>query len=120
MGTREYSVTMSLRLHKDGEKIFSPQLAELLTRIDRCASIRTAALEMNIAYSNAWTMLRASEAALGFPLIERKVGGPGGGGSELTEQGRTLLEKYLELQRRTEGYAAQALSELFGGGPEPR
>ena len=112
-----YSVTLTVRLHKDGAKILSPALAELLQRIDGCASIRTAAIEMNIAYSNAWTMLRASEAALGAPLIERTVGGPRGGGSVLTAQGRMLLQRYTVLTQRLEATSARLLEELFPEAP---
>ncbi|MEG2394865.1 MAG: LysR family transcriptional regulator [Ruthenibacterium sp.] len=111
--TPAYSVTLTLRLHKDDNKVLSPALAELLTRIDCCASIRTAAIEMNIAYSNAWTMLRAGETSLGAPMIERTVGGPRGGGSVLTREGRDLLLRYQLLTQKTEAYAAALLAELF-------
>ena len=114
--THGYSVTLTVRLHKDGSKVLSPALAELLGRIDRCASIRTAAIEMNIAYSNAWTMLRASEAALGMPLIERTIGGPRGGGSVLTPAGRDLLDRYTRLSQGLDASCAALLRELFPEG----
>jgi molybdate transport repressor ModE-like protein len=38
------------------------------------------------------------EKRLGFPLVNRLKGGPGGGESSLTPQAETLLEKFDLLQ----------------------
>ena len=80
MSNKIMTASTSVRIRVDDVKVFGPGVAELLERIDRCESIRTATMEMKIAYSKAWTMLRSCEAALGYPLIQRKVGGAGGGG----------------------------------------
>lgn len=75
MKKKQMTASASVRIRVDDVKVFGPGIAELLERIDRCESIRTATAEMKIAYSKAWTMLRSCEAALGYPLIQRKVGG---------------------------------------------
>ena len=79
MSNKQMPASTSVRIRVNDTKVFGPGIAELLERIDRCESIRTATTEMKIAYSKAWTMLRSCEAALGYPLIERKVGGSRGG-----------------------------------------
>ena len=86
MSNKQMTASTSVRIRMDDVKVFGPGIAELLERIDRCESIRTATMEMKIAYSKAWTMLRSCEAALSYPLIQRKVGGAGGGGSTLTPE----------------------------------
>ena len=96
MSNKQMTASTSVRIRMDDVKVFGPGIAELLERIDRCESIRTATMEMKIAYSKAWTMLRSCEAALSYPLIQRKVGGAGGGGSTLTPEGRSLLERYRQ------------------------
>ena len=101
------------RFLQNGQRFFGPGVAELLERIDRCESIRTATMEMKIAYSKAWTMLRSCEAALGYPLIQRKVGGAGGGGSTLTPEGRSLLERYRRWEADCKAYAKEHLTEIF-------
>lgn len=103
----------SVRIRKGEVKVFGPGIAELLERIDRCESIRTATMEMHIAYSKAWTMLRTCENALGYTLIERKVGGEGGGGSSLTEKGRSLLTRYRTWEENCKEFARKNLTELF-------
>lgn len=105
----------AVRIRRGDCKVFGPGIAELLERIDRCESIRTATQEMHIAYSKAWTMLRSCEQALGYPLIERKVGGSNGGGSVLTEQGRSILDRYRSWEKNCKEFAVKNLQELFPG-----
>ena len=61
MSNKQMTASTSVRIRMDDVKVFGPGIAELLERIDRCESIRTATMEMKIAYSKAWTMLRSCE-----------------------------------------------------------
>lgn len=113
MSNKQMTASTSVQIRMDDVKVFGPGIAELLERIDRCESIRTATMEMKIAYSKAWTMLRSCEAALGYPLIQRKVGGAGGGGSTLTPEGRSLLERYRQWEADCKAYAKAHLADFF-------
>lgn len=95
-----FSAKLSVRLLRNGEKCFGPGAAELLGGIERFGSLRAAAAEMGMAYSNAWTTLRSCEEALGVPLLDRKSGGQSGGSSALTEPGKRLLEGYRDMEAR--------------------
>ncbi len=107
------SYKLTVRLFQ-GEKCFGPGLAQLLRRVRELKSLRSAAIEMNMAYSKAWRIIRDSEAALGYPLLERQTGGVGGGGAVLTPEGVLLLARYDEFYSRL-GQSADALfAELFG------
>ena len=107
MSNKQMTASTSVRIRMDDVKVFGPGIAELLERIDRCESIRTATMEMKIAYSKAWTMLRSCEAALSYPLIQRKVGGAGGGGSTLTPEG------YRQWEADCKAYAKAHLADFF-------
>jgi molybdate transport repressor ModE-like protein len=108
---------MGVRLFTPGgEKCFGPGIADVLERIERHGSLRKAAGEMNMAYSRAWQLVRACEAALGFELIERAVGGHAGGGSRLTPRGAKLLADYRGLEARLKAAAADLASSIFPGG----
>ena len=110
MSNKQMTASTSVRIRMDDVKVFGPGIAELLERIDRCESIRTATMEMKIAYSKAWTMLRSCEAALGYPLIQRKVGGAG---STLTPEGHSLLERYRQWEADCKAYAKAHLADFF-------
>ena len=84
---------LSVRLFTD-EKCFGPGVASLLTLVKTCHSLRAAAMEMGMAYSKAWTILKNAEEQLGFKLLLSTTGGKHGGGAQLTEQGEALLAAY--------------------------
>ena len=84
---------LTVRLMKN-EKCFGPGIAALLLRVEELHSLRSAAADMSMAYSKAWTILRQAEQELGFKLLESSVGGKNGGGASQTEQARQLLAAY--------------------------
>ena len=64
---KELRYNLSCRLFTD-VKCFGPGVAQLLHRVERLHSLRAAAMEMEMAYSKAWTVIKNSENALGFKL----------------------------------------------------
>jgi len=80
-------------------KAFGDGPYELLRRVDETQSLHRAAKEMGMAYSKAWRLIGAMEKRLGFPLIERQVGGLSGGGSRVTLRGKALMKRYKQFQK---------------------
>ena len=76
------------------EKFFGEGPCRLLHAIEETGSLRSAAISMGLAYTKALRIIKNAEAALGFPLTTRCVGGKSGGGSTLTPQGKEWLTKY--------------------------
>lgn len=98
-------ITVRLLNDKD-EKIFGPGIASLIELVEQTGSLRSACSKMGMAYSKAWRVIKTCESDLGFSLLERKTGGEDGGGSTITEQGKTLLKEFRtyenELKKRGE------------------
>ena len=90
---RDLRVVLSARVFSD-QKCFGPGVSQLLKRVDELHSLRAAAMSLSMAYSKAWTVIKNSEKALGFPLLSSTTGGKGGGGASLTPEGLRLLEAY--------------------------
>ncbi len=99
---------MSLKLWKE-DKVFGPGICQLLMKIDETGSMHQAAAAMGLAYSKAWKMMKTTEQGLGFALTERVSGGRQGGGSQVTKEGRQMMERYLAFEQE----ASQAVDELF-------
>ncbi len=98
-----------LWIEKDGEKVFGEGPLDILHRVERAGSLRQAAEEINMSYSQAWNLMKDLEKRLGFNLLKRKVGGEKGGGSEITDKARELMMKF-EIFR---GRADQSLHSLY-------
>lgn len=97
---------ITARLYREG-KCFGPGVAMLLRRVRTLRSLRAAAMDMDMAYSKAWTILRNAEKCLGFKLISSTTGGRHGGGAVLTLEGERMLSAYQAFAReiRMEGEA---------------
>ena len=60
----------------------------LLEYIEATGSIQEACARMELSYSKGSRMIKKAEKQLGFRLLERRIGGSGGGGSRLTPEAK--------------------------------
>ena len=104
---------VSVRLFAE-EKCFGPGIAALLHRVQELHSLRAAAMEMEMAYSKAWTVIKNSENALGFKLLASTTGGKHGGGAALTPEGQALLSAYDQFCAELREYGDKLFAEKFG------
>jgi molybdate transport system regulatory protein len=107
--SRDVHPAQRIWLQEDGVRMFGPGTHELLRLVDDSGSLNQAAKDMGMSYSKAWRIVREVEQRLGIVLFERQTGGPGGGGSRLTDRGRLLLLRFDAFSRE----ADEALEELF-------
>lgn len=78
----------------DNNKFFGEGPYELLCGVEQTGSLHKAAISMHMAYTKALAIIKQAEKSLGFPLTTTKVGGNGGGGSQLTKQAKEFLHDY--------------------------
>lgn len=69
----------------------SDKRLEVLRRVGQSGSISQAAREVGISYKAAWQAIDTLTNLSGAALVNRTVGGSGGGGASLTPQGLALL-----------------------------
>lgn len=89
----------------------SDKRLEVLRLIGESGSISQAARDAGISYKAAWQAIDTLTGLSGVPLVERTVGGTGGGGARLTPQGQALLGLARELAQ-----ARQQVLDRFAGG----
>ncbi|MBA1242985.1 TOBE domain-containing protein [Pseudomonas japonica] len=75
-----------------------PQRIALLQHIAEQGSITRAAKAAGLSYKGAWDAIDELNNLAARPLVERSVGGRGGGGARLSEEGQRLLRLYQRLQ----------------------
>ncbi|WP_407314566.1 TOBE domain-containing protein [Pseudomonas sp. nanlin1] len=75
-----------------------PQRIALLQHIAEQGSITRAAKSAGLSYKAAWDAIDELNNLANAPLVERAVGGKGGGGARLSAEGERVLRLYLKLQ----------------------
>jgi len=93
------SINISLRMEYKGKTILDDKLAKLLYLISEKGSILSASRSLGIPYSRAWERISRIEKILGVKIVNRRRGGVHGGGTSLTEEGKILLDFFLQKAR---------------------
>lgn len=89
---------MSLPTSLSQHIIRRPQRIALLGHIAEQGSITRAAKSAGLSYKAAWDAIDELNNLAQNPLVERSVGGKGGGGAKLTAEGERVLRLYQRLQ----------------------
>ncbi|MDD4942036.1 TOBE domain-containing protein [Rhodoferax sp.] len=89
----------------------SDRRLEVLRLVGQSGSISEAARQVGISYKAAWQAIDTLTNLSGVALVDRTVGGSGGGGARITAQGLALLALADELARARQ----QVLSRFAGG-----
>jgi molybdate transport repressor ModE-like protein len=87
---------------EDGKFILGEGTADLLHAVEKKGSISEAARQLDISYAHAWRKIRTIERNSGRKVLERMKGGKRGGSSELTDEGKILLQKYDTIKHALE------------------
>ena len=72
---------------------------DILRRLQDAGSISEAARRAGVSYKAAWQAIDTLTNLAGTPLVEKVVGGAGGGGAQLTKAGIDLLKASADLEK---------------------
>lgn len=84
----------------------------LLENIGKTGSITNAAKEMKMAYRQAWQLVEEMNHRAESPLVEKLLGGKGGGGARLTEAGEKAIQTFYEIEKRIKDFAQKETQNL--------
>jgi molybdate transport system regulatory protein len=104
---------LNLWVEREGRVVLSHWRVRLLEAIAETGSISAAAARLGVQYRLAWDRLNEMEAGLGVPLVERRVGGAGGGGARLTPAGSDLVQRFNRFAAEMDAATATQFNEAF-------
>ncbi len=96
---------------------------EILRQVGLVGSISEAARVTGVSYKAAWQAIETLGNLAGKPMVEKAVGGSGGGGAQLTQEGQKVLEGaellsraktavFAELEKGFSNFSALGFSSL--------
>ena len=97
-----------------GGKAFGDGPCDLLKGIEQTGSLHQAAADMGMSYSKAWRLIQTMEKRLGFALIERRIGGVSGGGSQITSKAKTFMRRYEKFRAEVKDLTERTYQKHFG------
>ena len=95
----DLTVEGSLSLRQAGQVLGGADRVALLEAIGGTGSMTRAAREVGISYKTAWDRVQAMNNLAPQPLVQRRAGGAGGGGTALTPYAQGLVAAFRELER---------------------
>ena len=112
--TPQLSVGADVWLSLDGHNLAGARRVALLGGIAACGSITQAAKAVGLSYKGAWNAIDDMSNLAGEPLLERVVGGKGGGSTRLTPRGEKLVQNF-ELIRAEHARFVERLNRKAQG-----
>lgn len=92
-----------------GRIIIGKGRMEILENIEKTGSINQTAKVMKMSYKAVWSKIKATEKHLNTTLVHTDRGK----GSQLSRQGRDLLEKFRQLKKRCQQADDDIFSDIF-------
>ena len=92
------TVGAELSISLDGRHLAGARRVALLAEIARAGSITQAAKTVGLSYKGAWNAIEDMANLAGEPLLDRSVGGKGGGSTRLTPRGEALVRNFALIR----------------------
>ena len=89
-----------IRINTGKDIALGPGKVDLLEAIERTGSISAGARELGLSYRRAWDLVDTMNHCFKQPLVARVKGGKGGGGAQLTNKGREILDLYRTMEAK--------------------
>lgn len=96
----------------DGDGILGDGKWQILKAVEEEGSLTAACQKLGLTYRRTWGDLKKIEQQLGFPLLERHRGGKEGGMSELSEQGKKLVQAFDRFHHEVDDTISQAFEKF--------
>lgn len=96
----------------DGEGILGDGKWKILKTVQEEGSLTAACQKLGLTYRRTWGDLKKIEQQLGFPLLNKVRGGKEGGASELSDQGKKLVEAFDQFHHDVDEKISFAFEEF--------
>ncbi len=103
---------LTLRVDFGDERAVGPGKIKLLELIDEHGSIAAAGRAMDMSYRRAWLLIDNMNRCFRKPLVQKQMGGNGGGGAALTAFGRQVVKHYRDMEQEAGAAVAGHLRAL--------
>lgn len=94
-----YKIKSRVWIEHDNHVLLGEGRVHLLKAIETTGSLSKAAKSLNLSYKKAWNLIDSVNKSAKKPVTINSIGGKGGGGAELTEYGKSLINVFDEINK---------------------
>jgi molybdate transport system regulatory protein len=110
--TEKYKIGSRIWISGEGGHFLGSGRVRLLEYIEKTGSITAAAKEMKMSYRQAWQMVQDMNAQSEQPLVSKTLGGKGGGGAQLTENGQKAIRRFYKIEKKINEFIGELNKNL--------
>ncbi|SEQ54753.1 molybdate transport system regulatory protein [Hyunsoonleella jejuensis] len=107
-----YKIKSRIWIESEDNVLLGEGRVHLLKAIDDTGSLSKAAKSLNISYKKAWQLLDSVNKSAKKPVTINSIGGKGGGGAELTEYGKSLINAFDEINKNCWAFLDKELAKI--------
>ncbi len=113
--SEEYTIKSRIWIRTKNGAFLGFGRVALLRKIDEYGSISKAAADMKMSYKKAWELVSSMNSQHSSALVIRKIGGKGGGGSELSAAGKNAIRIFEDLTQKNHEFLNEQMKEIQFG-----
>ena len=98
--SKKYDVGFRVWINEERGHFIGLGRVRLLENIKETGSITKASKAMKMSYRQAWQMVEDMNRRSDKPLVEKMLGGKGGGGAAVTETGEKAIKLFYTLEQK--------------------
>jgi molybdate transport system regulatory protein len=107
-----YKIKSRIWIESEGHVLLGEGRVHLLKAIQETGSLSKAAKSLKISYKKAWDLIDSVNKSAKKPVTINSIGGNGGGGSELTEYGKSLVTTFDEINKSCWKFLDEQLEKI--------
>jgi molybdate transport system regulatory protein len=109
---KKYAVGFRVWINEEQGHFLGIGRVRLLERIRETGSITHGAAAMKMSYRQAWQMVEDMNKRSGKPLVEKILGGKGGGGAKVTDTGEKAIRQFYRLEEKLNQFSKELSNEI--------
>jgi len=110
--SKKYSVGFDIRINEEKGLFMDLGRARLLENIGSTGSITKGAKALKMSYRHAWQLVEEMNSRSEKPVVEKILGGKGGGGARVTKTGEKAIKLFYRLEEKMKKLSKDLTKEL--------
>jgi molybdate transport system regulatory protein len=110
---KKYSIDVHIWIKEEKGHFLGKGRVQLLENIKSEGSITRGAKAMKMSYRQAWQMIEDMNKYANEPLVEKVLGGKGGGGAIVTEAGEKAIKLFYTMEEKIKKYSNELSKKLY-------